>query len=75
MGDVIVAGGTEYVTYSMGVGVLFELEIAQEHPEYYLGMGLTAEEVAKDTIVSREDMDAFSLRIASEGSGHQRRKV
>ena len=37
-------------------------EIAKEHGDYYLSMGLTAEEVAKDFKVSREDQDAFAFR-------------
>ena len=63
MGDVIVAGGTESMSLIPmgGWRTVLNYEIAQEHPEYYLGMGLTAEEVAKDYGVSREDMDAFSL--------------
>ena len=63
MGDVIVAGGTESMSLIPmgGWRTVLNYEIAQEHPEYYLGMGLTAEEVAKDYGVSRADMDAFSL--------------
>ena len=59
MGDVIVAGGTESMSLIPmgGWRTVLNYEIAQEHPEYYLGMGLTAEEVAKDYGVSREDMD------------------
>ena len=63
MGEVIVAGGVESMSLIPmgGWRTVLNYEIAQEHPEYYLGMGLTAEEVAKDYGVSREDMDAFSL--------------
>ena len=63
MGEVIVAGGTESMSLIPmgGWRTVLNYEIAQENPEYYLGMGLTAEEVAKDYGVSREDMDAFSL--------------
>lgn len=63
MGEVIVAGGVESMSLIPmgGWRTVLNYEIAQEHPEYYLGMGLTAEEVAKDYDVSREDMDAFSL--------------
>jgi acetyl-CoA acyltransferase len=35
-------------------------KIAVEHPEYYLNMGLTAEEVAKDYKIPREEQDVFS---------------
>ena len=34
--------------------------IAKDDPDYYLGMGLTAEAVAKEYAVSREDQDLFS---------------
>ena len=35
-------------------------EIAKTHPEYYMGMGLTAEEIAKQFKISREDQDLFA---------------
>jgi acetyl-CoA acyltransferase len=35
--------------------------IAKDEPDYYLSMGLTAEAVAKDYQVTREDQDQFSL--------------
>ena len=34
--------------------------IAKDEPDYYLSMGLTAEAVAKEYNVSREDQDEFS---------------
>jgi acetyl-CoA acyltransferase len=37
-------------------------EVSKVHPTYYWGMGLTAEAVARDYKVSREDQDAFSLK-------------
>jgi acetyl-CoA acyltransferase len=43
--------------------------LAVEYPEVYMGMGLTAEQVAKEFDVSREDQDAFALR------SHQRAAV
>jgi acetyl-CoA acyltransferase len=36
--------------------------IAQDEPDYYLSMGLTAEAVAKEYHVSREDQDAFAYQ-------------
>lgn len=36
-------------------------KVAKEHPSWYWGMGLTAEAVAKQYNVSREDQDLFSL--------------
>ena len=44
----------------MGWKTALNYKIATEHPQYYTSMGLTAEEVAKDFEVSREDMDQFS---------------
>ena len=35
-------------------------KFATEHPEYYLAMGLTAEELARDYKISREDQDKFA---------------
>src|SRR5437762_13446761 len=35
--------------------------IAKDEPDYYLSMGLTAEAVAKEYGVSREDQDVFSF--------------
>lgn len=63
MAECIVAGGTESMSLvpMSGWRPVLNFDIAQENPEYYLGMGLTAEEVAKDYGVSREDMDQFSF--------------
>jgi acetyl-CoA acyltransferase len=36
-------------------------ETAKTHPDYYIGMGLTAENVAKEFKVSREDADEFAF--------------
>ena len=63
MADCIIAGGTESMSMVpiMGHKTALNYKIAAEHPEWYLGMGLTAEEVAVDYKVSREDMDEFSF--------------
>src|SRR5690606_13214138 len=49
--------------------------IAKQHPDWYWGMGLTAEAVAKEYRVSREDQDAFALKshqkaVAAIQNGH-----
>src|ERR1700712_1467056 len=64
MADCIVAGGTESMSLvpTAGWRTMPNYEYAKENGDYYLSMGLTAEEVAKDYKVSREDQDAFSLR-------------
>ena len=60
----IIAGGTESMSLvpTAGWRTMPNFEIAKEHGDYYLSMGLTAEEVAKDFKVSREDQDAFAFR-------------
>jgi acetyl-CoA acyltransferase len=62
--DCIIAGGTESMSLvpTAGWRTVPNYEIAKENGDYYLGMGLTAEEVAKDFKVSREDQDAFAFR-------------
>ncbi|MBN9296991.1 MAG: acetyl-CoA C-acyltransferase [Filimonas sp.] len=63
MADCIVAGGTESMSLvpTAGWKTVPAYSIAKDHPDYYLSMGLTAEAVAKEYNVSREDQDAFSL--------------
>ncbi len=62
MADCIVAGGVESMTMvpTAGWKTVPAYSIATEEPDYYLSMGLTAEAVAKDYGVSREDQDLFS---------------
>ena len=64
MADCIVAGGTESMSLvpTAGWKTVPAYSIAKEEPDYYLGMGLTAEAVAKEFKVSREDQDAFAFR-------------
>jgi acetyl-CoA acyltransferase len=61
--DCLLAGGTESMTAvpMMGHKVVGSRKVMAEHPEFYLGMGLTAENVAKDYKISREDQDAFAV--------------
>lgn len=63
MAECIVAGGTESMSLvpTAGWKTVPSYEIAKDNPDYYLGMGLTAEAVAKEYEVSREDQDAFSF--------------
>ena len=64
MPDCIVAGGTESMSLvpTAGWKTVPAYSIAKEEPDYYLSMGLTAEAVAKEFKVSREDQDAFAFR-------------
>lgn len=63
MADCIIAGGTESMTMvpTSGWKPVPAYSVASETPDYYLGMGLTAEAVAKEYNVTREDQDEFSL--------------
>lgn len=60
--ECIVAGGTESMSLvpTAGWKTVPAYSIAKDEPDYYLSMGLTAEAVAKEYNVSREDQDAFS---------------
>jgi len=64
MAECIIAGGTESMSMVPVTGWKLSpnYKIAVSHPEYYLSMGLTAEEVAKDYKISRQDQDEFSYR-------------
>ncbi len=63
MADCIIAGGTESMSFvpASGWKTVPSFTIASSEPDYYLNMGLTAEAVAHDYNVSREDQDLFSL--------------
>ena len=62
MGDVVVAGGTESMSAVPMSGFHFRPNpwLVENRPEVYVGMGMTAENVARKYGVSREDADAFA---------------
>src|SRR5271170_2911683 len=62
MAECIIAGGTESMSLvpTSGWKPVPAYSIAKDEPDYYLSMGLTAENVAKEYKVSREDQDQFS---------------
>lgn len=62
--ECIVAGGTESMSLvpTAGWKTVPAYSIAMEEPDYYLSMGLTAEAVAKEYNVNREDQDQFSYQ-------------
>lgn len=62
MADCIIAGGVESMSLIPmgGWRVMPNPKIAKEHADWYWNMGLTAEAVAKEFNVSREDQDQFS---------------
>ncbi len=61
--DVIVAGGLETMSMiPMGGNVVRpNPALVDSYPDYYLNMGLTAENLAKKYEITREQADAFSL--------------
>ena len=63
MADCIIAGGTESMSLvpTAGWKTVPSYSIAKDTPDYYLSMGLTAEAVAKEFNVSREQQDEFSF--------------
>ncbi len=63
MADCIIAGGAESMSLIPmgGWRIVPHAGVALAHPDHYWGMGLTAEAVAKEYKVSREDQDAFSF--------------
>ena len=63
MAECIIAGGSESMSYIPfgGYKPVPDYELVKNGKEdYYWGMGLTAEAVAKEYNISREDQDAFS---------------
>ncbi len=59
----IIAGGAESMSLIPmgGWRIVPNYEVAKTHPDYYWGMGLTAEAVAAEYKVSRDDQDKFAL--------------
>ena len=62
MAECIIAGGTESMSMVPTVGwkTVPNYKLAMEHPDYSMGMGLTAEAVANDYNISRQDQDEFA---------------
>ncbi|EKN62586.1 acetyl-CoA acetyltransferase [Neobacillus bataviensis LMG 21833] len=62
--DTAIAGGAESMSMipMMGHVVRPNIKLAETAPQYYMGMGHTAEQVAQKYGISREDQDAFAVR-------------
>ena len=62
--DAILAGGAETMSLVPmgGWRIVPNYEYALHAPDWYFGMGMTAEEVAKKYNITREESDAFALR-------------
>ncbi|MEM7263115.1 MAG: acetyl-CoA C-acyltransferase [Planctomycetota bacterium] len=80
--EVIVAGGAESMSAVPmgGESYLPNPGLVTEHPETYLGMGLTAERVATEYEISRGKQDAFALQsheraLAAIQAGHFDREI
>ena len=76
LADCIIAGGTESMSLVpvMGWKTALNYEIAKAHPDYYIGMGLTAEQVAQQFNISRDAQDEFAYQshqkaLAAQASG------
>lgn len=61
--ECIIAGGTESMSLvpTMGFKTVPNFEIAKTHPEYYIGMGHTAEKIAMKYGITREAQDQFAF--------------
>jgi acetyl-CoA acyltransferase len=75
-GTCIIAGGTESMSMVPMVSNKFAPNpwLAENYPEIYIAMGLTAERVADEFGITREDQDAFSYQshmkaIAAQDAG------
>ncbi len=68
LADCIIAGGVESMSLLPmgGWRVVPNADVVLAHPDYYWGMGLTAEAVAREFKVSREEQDEFAF------NSHQR---
>jgi acetyl-CoA acyltransferase len=62
--EIVIAGGSESMSLLPMSGHKFAPNpwLVDNHPQIYMGMGLTAEEVYRKYNVSREDQDQFSYR-------------
>lgn len=64
MGHIYVAGGTESMSSipMTGYKLAPAYNVSKDTPDYTVGMGITAEEVAAKYKVTREEADAFSVK-------------
>lgn len=62
--EAVIAGGVESMSMvpMMGNVIRPNAKLAETAPQYYMSMGHTAEQVATQYGVSREDQDAFAVR-------------
>ena len=62
--DCIIAGGVESMSLLPmgGWKIAPNADVALTHPDYYWGMGLTAEAVAKEYKIGRDEQDEFAFK-------------
>jgi acetyl-CoA acyltransferase len=62
--DCIIAGGVESMSLLPmgGLRIVPNADVAIAHPDYYWGMGLTAEAVAREYNINRDEQDQFSYQ-------------
>jgi len=70
MADCIIAGGTENMSMIPfgGWRLVPNAGVSKKNPDWYWGMGLTAEAVAHDYKISREDQDKFAFESNMKAS-------
>lgn len=80
--DIIIAGGAETMSLVPMTGFRISPNpyLVDNYPEAYMGMGLTAEQVALEFNVSREEQDAFAVKshqkaAAAVGNGRFRDEI
>jgi len=73
MGQTIIAGGLESMSQVPMIGNKFVANpwLAEQYPGVYLGMGLTAENVARKYGIDRAQQDAFALRSHQRAAAAQ----
>ncbi len=64
LADCMIAGGTESMSLvpTTGWKLTPNYNLTLPHPDYYMGMGLTAEQVAEQYAIGREEQDMFALK-------------
>ena len=73
MGEAVIAGGVETMSQVPMSSNKFMANptLAKEHPGVYIGMGQTAENLARQYEVTREEQDAFALRSHQRAAAAQ----
>jgi len=73
MGESIIAGGAESMSLVPMIGNKFVANptLAEEYPGVYIGMGLTAENVARQYEIGRAEQDDFALRSHQRAAAAQ----